>query len=145
MTLAELVERDVNVEYLVEDLIVAQQPILLAGPVKSLKTSLMLDLSLALATGVPFLGTFRVLRKIAVAVLTWRIRSAGYQGHVAANRTGKAYRHQQSRKAPHQRPCAAPGESTAPRRDPAADLGSRVGTAFVDPAYRLSTEPMPPT
>ncbi len=70
MTLAELMARDVTVEYLIENLIAARQPILLAGPVKSLKTSILLDLCLALATGGHFLGYFRVLRSIAVAVLT---------------------------------------------------------------------------
>ncbi len=70
MTLAQLMACDVTVEYLIDNLIVAQQPILLAGPVKSLKTSILLDLCLALATGGCFLGYFRVLRSIAVAVLT---------------------------------------------------------------------------
>ena len=42
----------------------------MAGPVKSLKTSILLDLCFALATGGYFLGYFRVLRSIAVAVLT---------------------------------------------------------------------------
>ena len=70
MTLAQLMQRDVAVEYLIDNLIVARQPILLAGPVKSLKTSILLDLCFALATGGHFLGYFRVLRSIAVAVLT---------------------------------------------------------------------------
>ena len=70
MTLAELMARDVTVEYLIDNLIAAQQPILLTGPVKSLKTSILLALCLALATGRHFLGYFRVLRSIAVAVLT---------------------------------------------------------------------------
>ena len=51
MTLAELMARDVTVEYLIDNLIAARQPILLAGPVKSLKTSILLDLCFALATG----------------------------------------------------------------------------------------------
>jgi hypothetical protein len=70
MTLAQLMQRDVAVEYLIDNLIVARQPILLAGPVKSLKTSILLDLCFALATGGHFLGYFRVLRSIPVAVLT---------------------------------------------------------------------------
>ena len=70
MTLAELMARDVTVEYLIDNLLAARQPILLAGPVKSLKTSILLDLCLALATGGCFLGYFRVLRSIAVAILT---------------------------------------------------------------------------
>lgn len=70
MTLAKLMARDVEVEYLIDNLIAARQPILLAGPVKSLKTSILLDLCLALTTGGCFLGYFRVLRPIGVAVLT---------------------------------------------------------------------------
>ncbi|MBN1394761.1 MAG: AAA family ATPase [Pirellulales bacterium] len=70
MTLAELMQRDVTVEYLIENLLVAAQPILLAGPVKSLKTSILLDLCLALAMGGHFLGYFRVQRSIAVGVMT---------------------------------------------------------------------------
>jgi hypothetical protein len=70
MTLAELMARDVAVEYLIDNLIASRQPILLAGPVKSLKTSILLDLCFALATGGHFLGYFRILRSIAVAVLT---------------------------------------------------------------------------
>ena len=70
MTLSQLMARDVSVDYLIENLIAAQQPILLAGPVKSLKTSVLLDLCFALATGGCFLGYFRVLRSIAVAILT---------------------------------------------------------------------------
>ena len=70
MTLGELMTADVAVEYLIESLLVAKQPILMAGPVKSLKTSLLLALCLALTTGKYFLGKFNVLRKIKVAVLS---------------------------------------------------------------------------
>jgi replicative DNA helicase len=70
MTLAELMRADVAVEYLIDGLLVARQPMLVAGPVKSLKTSVLLDLALALATGGAFLGYFRVLRSVPVAVLT---------------------------------------------------------------------------
>ncbi len=70
MTLAQLMARDVAVEYLIDNLIAARQPILLAGPVKSMKTSILLDLCFALVTGGHFLGYFRVLRSIAVGVMT---------------------------------------------------------------------------
>lgn len=70
MTCSQLMQADVSVEYLIDNLIVARQPILLAGPVKTLKTSLLMALVFALATGVHFLGYFRVLRSIAVGVLT---------------------------------------------------------------------------
>ena len=70
MTMAELMRADVSVEYLIDGILVAKQPILLAGPVKSLKTSILLDLCLALATGKYFLGQFNVTRRVPVAVLT---------------------------------------------------------------------------
>ena len=89
MTLAELMARDVTVEYLIDNLIAARQPILLAGPVKSLKTSILLDLCFALATGGHFLGYFRVLRSIAVAVLTGEIRLAHRQGYFGSGSHGR--------------------------------------------------------
>ena len=70
MTFAELASADVSVEYLIEGVLAAKQPMLLAGPVKSLKTSILLDLCLSLATGRYFLGHFNVVKKIPVAILT---------------------------------------------------------------------------
>jgi hypothetical protein len=70
MTLAALMQSDVAVEYLIHNLLAAREPTLLAGPVKSLKTSILLALCLALATGKHFLGYFRVLRSIRVVVMT---------------------------------------------------------------------------
>ncbi|MCX7428948.1 MAG: AAA family ATPase [Planctomycetia bacterium] len=70
MTLSELAAADLSVEYLIEDMLVAQQPILMVGPMKSLKTSMMLDLCLSLATGTYFLGQFNVTRKTNVLVIS---------------------------------------------------------------------------
>ena len=70
MTLSELMERDLSIEYLIEHILAARQPILFAGPVKSLKTSLLLDLLLSLATGTPFLNRLEVVRKFTVGVFT---------------------------------------------------------------------------
>jgi hypothetical protein len=70
MTMADLMKADVHVEWLVEGILAAKQPILLAGPAKSLKTSILLDLCLSLATGRNFLGHFNVVRKIPTMIMT---------------------------------------------------------------------------
>jgi AAA domain-containing protein len=47
-------------EWLVEGLFIDGQPALLGGPKKTYKTSIAVDLALSIASGTPFLGTFRV-------------------------------------------------------------------------------------
>jgi hypothetical protein len=70
LTCAELVRADLKIEYLVNGLLVAGQPCIVAGPKKSLKTSLMLELSLSLACGGHFLGKFKVAKPIRVGLMT---------------------------------------------------------------------------
>jgi hypothetical protein len=57
-------------EWLVRRLIVRGQPIIGAGPKKSLKTTIVIDLAISLASGTPFLGYFEVYRPVRVAVLS---------------------------------------------------------------------------
>ncbi|MFO0948102.1 MAG: AAA family ATPase [Planctomycetota bacterium] len=47
-------------DYLIEDILPAGQPAIISGPRKTLKTSIMLDAALSIATGTRFLGTFAV-------------------------------------------------------------------------------------
>jgi len=70
VTFAELAGRQFNTPYLVEWLLADQQPCILAGPKKSLKTSFALDLALALSQGGFFLGRFRVPRAVRTAFMS---------------------------------------------------------------------------
>ena len=57
-------------EFLVDGVLVRNQPGVIAGPSKGMKTSLMLDMSVSLATGTPFLGEFNVRNRVRVAVVS---------------------------------------------------------------------------
>jgi len=69
-TLAELMAADFDITYHVENVLVAGQPAVLAGAKKVLKTSLLIDLGLSLATGGHFLGYFPVARPARFGLMT---------------------------------------------------------------------------
>lgn len=70
MTCAELMASDVRVTYLVDGMVPEAQPVIVAGPKKSLKTSLLLALALYLATAMRFLREFSINRAVPVCIMT---------------------------------------------------------------------------
>jgi hypothetical protein len=69
-TLKELKACTPPVTYDIQGVLAAGQPCALLGRSKTLKTSIMLDMALSLATGSSFLETFEVLQKRRVAVMS---------------------------------------------------------------------------
>ncbi len=59
-TCPELMQADLKQEFLIENILVEGQPCIIGGPKKCLKTSIMLDMAVSLAAGVPFLRCFDV-------------------------------------------------------------------------------------
>jgi replicative DNA helicase len=70
LTSAGLEALDVRPRWLVKNIVVRDQPLLLGGPKKSMKTSIMLDLAISLGSGRQFLGKFDVPDKVKVLVLS---------------------------------------------------------------------------
>lgn len=59
-----------TLKWIVQRWLVELQPILLGGPRKSLKTNILIDLVLSIATGTPFLGAFNVYGKRRVCLIS---------------------------------------------------------------------------
>ena len=67
---AELDNGDYRVEYLVENILVAKQPAIVGGRHKTLKTSILAELAVSLASGRKLLDTFAVKRACRVGVVS---------------------------------------------------------------------------
>lgn len=83
ITSAELASGTFAVDFLIEHTLVAGQPLIIAGPQKSLKTSLLIDAAVSLEGGGCFLGRLPVSRPRRVAVMT------GESGLAAIQETAK--------------------------------------------------------
>ena len=70
LTCAELDAGNFELKYLIEHTLVAGQPCIVAGGKKCLKTSLILDMGIALAKGGFFLGKLKVSRPCRTAIMT---------------------------------------------------------------------------
>src|SRR5262249_52279062 len=58
MDLADLLDEETEVDWLIENILQRDQPFLIGGKDKCLKTGLVVDMAVSLATGTPFLGKF---------------------------------------------------------------------------------------
>jgi hypothetical protein len=67
---AKFASGDFRPEWLINKILVAKQPGVIAGPSKALKTSVSIDLAVSLASGLDFLGTFKVPRRARIAVVS---------------------------------------------------------------------------
>ncbi len=70
ITCAELDATEYRIEYLIDSTLVAGQPCVIAGGKKSLKTSLVIDMGISLATGGFFLGVLKVNRPCRVGIMS---------------------------------------------------------------------------
>jgi hypothetical protein len=70
ITSAELASGNYDVEFAIEGALVLAQPLIVAGPMKVLKTSFIVDAAVSLASAGYFLGRFKVNRSRRVAVMS---------------------------------------------------------------------------
>jgi hypothetical protein len=70
LTGAQLNARDRKQEWLVTHVLVRGQPVVVGGPQKTLKTGLVIDLTVSLGSGTPFLGRFEVPKPVRVWLMS---------------------------------------------------------------------------
>lgn len=70
ITTRELMERSYELTWLIPQLLVRGQPGVVGGPQKVLKTSIVTDMAVSLASGQPFLNRFTVLSPVRVGMLS---------------------------------------------------------------------------
>ena len=70
LTCGEFLAKEYKRDWLIKDVLVTGEPAVLGGPKKCLKTSMLLDLVIALSTKTPFLGKFEVPNMVPSMVLS---------------------------------------------------------------------------
>jgi AAA domain len=131
---ATLDARSGTPRWLVKKVLVRDQPAIMGGAKKVLKTSLMIDFALSLACGKPFLGQFDVPTPVPVAILSGE--SGEYTIRETARRVAKA-------KGVSLASCPVLWGFTLPKLASADDLAAlarelkaaQVGAVFLDPIY----------
>lgn len=79
ITSAQLDSGEYNLEYLIDGLLVRGQPGVIAGPKKTLKTSISIDLAISLGQGSLFLSHFPVTAAVRVGVMSGESGAATIQ------------------------------------------------------------------
>lgn len=70
MTAREFFEAEFPLEYLIEEVLAAGQPSIKGAMQKGMKTTLILEQGISLASGLPFLGKFRVPKPVRVGIIS---------------------------------------------------------------------------
>ena len=91
ITCQQLSSTDYDEEYLIEDILCARQHGTIGGPRKGLKTSLLIDAAISLATAEPFLGKFSVLRGCRVGVMSGESQFSTIQKNARAVAHSKGF------------------------------------------------------
>ncbi|MCI0333666.1 MAG: bifunctional DNA primase/polymerase [Planctomycetes bacterium] len=79
ITSKELDENDYELQYLINGVLVRGQPGVIAGPKKTLKTNISIDLALSLASGGRFLGHFAADEEVRVGIMSGESGAATIQ------------------------------------------------------------------
>jgi hypothetical protein len=89
MSAEDFLKHDLTYEWLVEQVLVAGQPFFLGGKKKVLKTAVLCDLAVSLATATPFLGHFNVPKPRHVAFFSAESGRQDIQNRIKAIRQTK--------------------------------------------------------
>jgi hypothetical protein len=84
LSATDLFKLEVKTTYLIESVLDRDQVTLVSGPKKALKTTILLDMALSLASGTPFLDRFRVPERKRTLVLTAEAGAATYKSKLKA-------------------------------------------------------------
>jgi replicative DNA helicase len=88
MSSVKFASADFKQRWLIQEILVADQPAVIGGAPKSLKTGLAIDMAISLGTGTPFLGKFAVPCGVPVAFISGESGAATIQN--AARRISAA-------------------------------------------------------